>query len=278
MLVFGCVFCLTNTFADENGDPIDIEKIIAEGNFESPAPDGATYIHGDTEYQKIPDVIIDDPDFEKMRDLPTESQDYQLGRKVGWIIILSRDRARVRRCTGFLVGPDLFMTNHHCIYDEVGALPLGSTTAIFMDYYQDEEDDSTYGGITARVSEILHAEEEKDYALLRLDSPIGDTYGWLELDTTITAPDPTQSVKLIQHPQGRSKEIVRRNSEILPVTLALFPHLLFYLADTEGGSSGSPVFLQDGTGVIAIHHSGLRDRQTGDPIANSGSLDVAHRT
>ena len=266
------IFCFTNTLvSDENGEPIDIENIIAEGNFAFPTANGAAYIQGNAEYSKIPDLIIGPPDFEKMRNLPTDSQDYQLGRKVGWLLI--RDLfGTYYVCTGFLVGPDLFLTNHHCVHDNFGLRPLG-TAAILMDYYQDEDVDPTFGGVTARVSALVHADAEKDYALLRLDTPIGDTYGWLELDTT-TRPNSSQSVKLISHPQGRSKEIVRRNSQIIDIPRGhrLFgvPFALAYLADTEGGSSGSPVFLRDGTGVIAIHHSGWR--RGGVPYHNSGSL------
>ena len=150
--------------------------------------------------------------------LPKNSQDYQLGRKVGLIVILNRARDRVGICTGFLVGPDLFMTNHHCIHDKQGLLPLGRSTAIYMDYYQDEDVDRTRGGITARASTLLRADADKDYALLRLDRPIGDTYGWLDLDTTTrTSPGASQSVKLMSHNSGRSKEIVRRNSEIYEI-------------------------------------------------------------
>ena len=274
IFLLSSIFCLTNTFADENGDPIDIEDIIAADNFEFPTADGANYIQGNAEYERIPDVIIGDPDFEKMRDLPTDSQDYQLGRKVGLLLIRSRSND-IFICTGFLVGPDLFLTNHHCVYDEFGPRLLGDGSAIFMDYYQDEDVDATLGGLTARVSAIVHANAEKDYALLRLDKPIGDTYGWLELDTTTVA-DASQSVKIIQHPRGRSKEIVRRNSEIidLPVGHPLFgvPYVISYLADTELAASGSPVFLRDGTGVIAIHHSGISIRSTGAGFNNSGSL------
>ena len=143
-----------------------------------------------------------------------------------------------------------------------------------MDYYQDADVDPTLGGITARVSEIVEMNAGLDYALLRLDSPIGDTYGWLELDTDIDPDDFSQSVKLISHPEGRSKEIVRRNSQILaltPTSRARFPHILAYLADTQGGSSGSPVFLRDGTSVIAIHHSGVSNPD-GEPLYNVGSL------
>ena len=271
ILLLSSIFCLTHTFADENGDLINIENIIAEGDFGFPTADGAAYIQGNAEFQRVPDYVIGDPDFEKMRDLPTDSQDYQLGRKVGMLFI--RDRFGAGSvCTGFLVGPDLFMTNHHCVYDDFGPHPL-QTAFILMDYYQDIDVDPTAGGITARVSEIIRADAEKDYALLRLDTPIGYTYGWLELDTT-TLPNSGQSVKMIAHSDARSKEIVRRNSQIIDIPIG---HPLFgvrfalaYLADSEGGSSGAPVFLQDGTGVIAIHHSGWTRR--GVPYHNAGSL------
>ena len=274
ILPLSAIFCFTNTFAEENGEPInliDIERIIADGNVEFPTAEGANYIQGNAEYQRAPDFILGDPDFEKMRDLPIDSQDYQLGRQVGMIVTLSRTRDAFYFCTGFLVGPDLFMTNHHCLHDEEGLLPIEGIL-IFMDYYQDEADDNTLGGLTALVSEVVRADALKDYALLRLNVPIGYIYGWLELDTT-TAADTSQSVKIIQHPEGRSKEIVRRNSQIVdvPSLRADFPFLLTYLADTESGSSGSPVFLKDGTGVIGIHHSGYSSRRTDEPLFNAGS-------
>ena len=275
ILLLSSTFCFTNTFADENGDLINIENIIAEGNFEFPTPDSTDYIEGNAEFQIVPEVIIGSPDFEKMRDLPKESQDYQLGRKVGWILTPQRNNpGRYWACTGFLVGPDLFMTNHHCLHDDFGLLSLDGTL-IFMDYYQDRDVNPTFGGITTRVSGIVKMDKKKDYALLRLNKSIGDTYGWLELDTTTNADDFSQSVKIISHPQSRSKEIVRHNSQILalaPAARADFPYILLHLADTQGGSSGSPVFLRDGTGVIAIHHSGVSNQLTGEPLYNVGSL------
>ena len=261
VLVLGFVFCFTNGFAFGDGK-------VAFG-------DGEVKVVDD----RVPNRVIGSRDFEKMRDLPTNSQDYILGRKVGWFVIPQRNNPnRFFTCTGFLVGPDLFMTNHHCIHDESGLLPLQGA-AILMDYYQDESVDLTFGGVTAGVSEVLQVDAPKDYALLRLDDTIGDTYGWLELDTT-TQVNSSQSVKLISHPDGRSKEIVRRNSQILDEIPRLVliayrrrldhPFILGYLADSEGGSSGSPVFLRGGTGVIAIHHSGYLP--IGPAVVNAGSL------
>ena len=279
ILVFGFAFCLTNGFADKVGGFVDAagefadDNFIPVENFEFPTADGAAYIQGTPEFQRVLENIIGSNDFEKMRDLPIDSQDYILGTKVGMILIPSRfDPDRGWVCTGFLVGPDLFMTNHHCIHDDFGLLPL-EDARIYMDYYQDRDVDPTRGGVTAGVSEILRMDAPKDYALLRLDKPIGNTYGWLELDTT-TRVDSSQSVKLISHNQGRSKEIVRRNTEIVDIPadhpLANVPFALAYLADSEGGSSGSPVFLREGTGVIAIHHSGWT--RGGVPEFNAGSL------
>ena len=263
IFVFGFAFCLTNGFADEELPPI----------LDFPTAEGPEYIQGNAEIQRGPDRIIGSNDFEKMQNLPRNSQDYQLGTKVGWFFMVSRNNPnRGWICTGFLVGPDLFMTNHHCIHDNFGLLPI-TGARIFMDYYQDLDVDPTRGGLTARVTEILRMDGPKDYALLRLDSPIGNTYGWLELDTE-TRPNTSQSVKLISHPDGKSKEIVRRNSEIVnPSDYDVnAPHLLGYLADSEGGSSGSPVFLREGTGVIAIHHTAYSRRFTNEPLFNAGTL------
>ena len=278
IFVFGFAFCLTDGFADKVGGTASEAVEFADDNFmlvegfEFPTPDGAVHIQDPPDSQRAPEKIIGDPDFEKMRNIRTDSQDYQLGRKVGMIAIQDQNDPNqfIPWCTGFLVGPDLFMTNHHCAYDESDQF-LFENAAILMDYYQDLDVDPTGGGMTARVSEVLQADDPKDYALLRLDKPIGNTYGWLELDTT-TVPNSGQNVKLISHPAGRSKEIVRDNSEIVdipaddPLTDVAF--VLAYLADSEQGSSGSPVFLREGTGVIAIHHSGPKGFNAGSLMSH----------
>ena len=280
ILVFGFAFCLTSGFAEKNknGELIeeinDVGNFITEGNFEFPTPDGPAYIQGTPEFQRVPDFIFGSPDFEKMRDLPPSSRDYTLGTRVGMIRTPSRfDPSSGYICTGFLVGPDLFMTNHHCIHDDFGVLPLHGAE-IYMDYYQEPNVDRTLGGVTAGVAEILRVDSLKDYALLRLDKPIGNTYGWLELDTTTRVNPVGESAKLISHNRGRSKEIVRRNSQIVGIPgdhpLINFPFAIAYLADSELGSSGSPVFLREGTVVIAINHSGWT--RNGIPHFNAGSL------
>ena len=263
ILLIGLSVCLTNGFADEVPVPI----------LEFRIPEGDAYIQGTEDIKRAPNFIFGAPDFEKMRDLPKNSQDYQLGRKVAYLFTEIEPGAPFGFiCTGFLVGPDLLMTNHHCVHDDFGRPYPLELIAVYMDYYQEWRDDPTRGGVTAGVIAIVKADARLDYALLRLDTPIGNTYGWLELDTTTPA-TPGQSVKIIHHSRGRSKEISRRNSQIVEVPADIAAHnpfLIGYLADTEGGSSGSPIFLRNGKGVIGINHSGWFNRD--GPIFNGGSL------
>ena len=263
ILGLGLFFCLINGFADEVPVPIP----------EFPTAEGDEYIQGTEDIKRAPNFIFGAPDFEKMRDLPVDSQDYQLGRKVAYLLtIIEPGSPFGSSCTGFLVGPDLLMTNHHCIHSDFGRPAPPESMRVYMDYYQEPNVDASRGGVTAGVTAIISADARLDYALLRLDKPIGNIYGWLELDTTTPAV-PGESVKLIHHSKSRSKEISRRNSEIVEVPAELaanHPFMIGYLADTEGGSSGAPIFLRDGTGVIGINASAWA--RNGVPVFNGGNL------
>jgi endonuclease G, mitochondrial len=59
-------------------------------------------------------------------------------------------------------------------------------------------------------------------------------------------------VTIVQHPRGEKKQIALRENRIVDV-LDSFVH---YEADTEPGSSGSPVF-DDGWEVVALHHASV---------------------
>ncbi len=263
ILLLGLALCLPNGVADEA--PVHIPEF--------PTAEGDEYIQGTEDIKRVPNAIFGTPDFEKMRDLPVDSQDYQLGIKVAYLFTkIELGSPFGSSCTGFLVGPDLLMTNHHCVHSNFGHPVSPELMEVYMDYYQEPSVDPRRGGVTAGVTAIISADARLDYALLRLDKPIGNIYGWLELDTTTPAVL-GESVKLIHHSDARSKEISRRNSEIVEVPAKIAadnPFMIGYLADTEGGSSGCPIFLRDGTGVIGINHSAWANG--GVPIFNGGSL------
>jgi V8-like Glu-specific endopeptidase len=180
-------------------------------------------------------------DFQKLSDFPRNDDNYQLGTRVGH---LTMGRGM---CSGSLVGPDLFLTNHHCSVDGDERSFAPDVYRVYMEYWRDGK----RGPVSSRVSQVLKSNEELDYALLKLDQPIGRKYGWLELERD-TAARRAKAVKIIQHPQGRSKEIVLKNTSMVRV----MPSVAHYMADTEGGSSGSPVFNLYGDKIIALHHVG----------------------
>ena len=136
-----------------------------EGDPEFPTREGPEWTQEIGELRWAPNFIFGPAQFEKMRDLPRNSRDYQLGTKVALFRVQG-----LWVCTGFLVGPDLLMTNAHCMPNDI------SKIEIYMEYYQDYSVDRTLGGVHAGVKEVLSYNTRLDYALLRLDTPIGNTY------------------------------------------------------------------------------------------------------
>ncbi len=83
-------------------------------------------------------------------------------------------------CTGTLVSRDLVLTNSHCLLDrETGQLT--SKTVWFRPSFGKEKAD-----VGARAVKVwmgtLHPSRERahDWALIKIDQPFGETYGWLD--------------------------------------------------------------------------------------------------
>jgi len=175
--------------------------------------------------------------------------------------------------TGFLVGPDLIMTNRHVISSEQDA-----TEAVFRFDYED-----AYGnlpkGETKRYdgAELLYVEPFGGYdmALVRMtDQDWPSTRAWLELRRE--PPQANAVIYIPQHPLGKRKRIAVESDDpkdndpevnpwLIPGTEGL-GHLLTYdgnlanggsyRVDTDNGSSGSPVILADTHQVAVLHASG----------------------
>ncbi|CAJ0849285.1 hypothetical protein AMST5_00103 [freshwater sediment metagenome] len=197
--------------------------------------------------------------------------------------------------TGFLVAPDLVLTNYHVVKPEIDSGATGSAKCRF-DYLSDEED-----GVEVKLhaqkpfvafskyapDEVGNASSpqpgELDYALLRLESPLGDApspksagkpRGFIRLLPDMQPPGADKILFVMQHPAGRAL------STSLGLSLGTFFNgmRLRYTADTEAGSSGSPVFDQN-LKLIALHHVGDPGSQFGGAAWNQGvpvSKIVAH--
>lgn len=170
--------------------------------------------------------------------------------------------------TGFLVGPDLVLTNQHVLRDE----KYSEDAVARFDFMEDARGVQQLGR-PFRVCEFLDSspEEELDYALVGLeDQPlkgmlvdgdgshlsledlvrIGKHRGYLTL-----APDKIfeqQRVNIIQHPNGDPMKVVMTHNYVVQ---DMTETRVQYLADTMDGSSGSPIFNEKWE-VVALHHSG----------------------
>lgn len=171
-----------------------------------------------------------------------------LGEAVGRMLFQVRRKWYV--CTGFLVSScsSHFLTNEHCItaQREVDTLEVrfkyryttcgGSTLDSYSTYYGDTfvTDSSTY-----------------DYCLLTLSGTPQNTFGHLGLLNR--APSVNEGIYIIQHPGGNPQQI---GYGTVYNTTANSGKDLGYYVDTEGGSSGSPVFAESEDEVIGLHHYG----------------------
>lgn len=162
--------------------------------------------------------------------------------------------------TGFLISPRLLVTNNHVIPSAKAA----SKFWIEFDYELDLERRPrpvTRFELSPADFFLTDDRDDLDYTIVavggRVDGPatLGDM-GFCPLSGAGDKHALGEFVNIVQHPDARMKEIVVRENALV----ARGDVTLHYLADTEGGSSGSPVF-NDQWEVIALHHWGVPHRE-----------------
>ncbi|MCX5042974.1 DNA/RNA non-specific endonuclease [Aldersonia sp. NBC_00410] len=160
--------------------------------------------------------------------------------------------------TGSMVSPTLLLTNHHVLPDTQTA----RESRIEFDY----QDGPGGAAVQPRTfgldpDRFFIADRQRDFALVAVTGtpdelrPFGFNRLTAEQGTVIIG----EFVTIVQHPRGRKKQIVLRENKILDIPEG-FVH---YSADTEPGSSGSPVF-NDQWEVVALHHASVPAPQQPD--------------
>jgi V8-like Glu-specific endopeptidase len=154
--------------------------------------------------------------------------------------------------TGFLIAPDLLLTNNHVIPD---ANNLSGTRFQFnyeLDFSGKQQDTEEY---KFKNNGIFHTNTKLDYSVVQLESVLepeiepGKKWGWLPLTSRDIQRD--SRANIIQHPSGQPKQIALQNNLVQYVG----GNVLQYVTPTLPGSSGSPVF-NDLWEVVAVHHAG----------------------
>ncbi|MCS3476097.1 DNA/RNA endonuclease G (NUC1)/V8-like Glu-specific endopeptidase [Bradyrhizobium elkanii] len=157
--------------------------------------------------------------------------------------------------SGFMISPDLFITNQHVIRDEVSAHAAQITFGRETDDTGRSQPTTVFNLDPGRFA-LFSQEEELDYAVIAVGSKvsgagtIGD-FGYCVLSDHPDKHVLGMNVNIIQHPNAFPKMIAVRNNLLTART----PNTLLYETDTLKGSSGSPV-LNDAWEVVALHHYG----------------------
>ncbi|MCC4765086.1 hypothetical protein FXW07_00090 [Methanosarcina sp. DH1] len=156
--------------------------------------------------------------------------------------------------TGFLVGPNLLLTNNHVL----DTAELARKSFAEFEYEQDINGRKKMSkSFDLRPDEVFVTDPNMDFTFVSV-APIATEgtelidYGLLRLVEDTGKVRTGEYVSIIQHPEGGFKHCCLRENEVVDI----FDDWLHYLTDTQCGASGSPVF-NDQWLVVGLHHSGV---------------------
>lgn len=158
--------------------------------------------------------------------------------------------------TGFLVTRELLLTNHHVLSSKEDAT---STQAEFG--YQLDRNGNPNPRILRFDLDPLRffvTDKKLDFTLVALQVDCDSRQlpsVWCPMIKELGKILILEHVNIIQHPLGREKQVVIRENRVIDSFEWKQP-VLHYEADTERGSSGSPVF-NDQWEVVAVHHASV---------------------
>ena len=163
--------------------------------------------------------------------------------------------------TGFLVGPDLVITNYHVVDTVIDRPERLAQTVLRFDYRVDAQSRTVSDGkeylVLADEPLPRSPYEQLDFALLRVkgrpgDDPAGDVggrklRGWLRPVARTFRNQ--ELIVIIQHPSGKPLKLAFDGVH------SFDERRVRYLTNTEAGSSGSPCLNKE-LELVALHHAG----------------------
>jgi len=179
-----------------------------------------------------------------LRPIAFLQQGLEASRSVAYIKVSSE--AKTWSGTGFMISPNLLLTNHHVLPQS----NLLDQTIFRFNYQLDARGNpEVFRDYTVADEGLYHADEKLDYAVVELKDRPGDEWGHLKLKPQLPLPD--SRVNIIQHPNGLPKQISIQNNFVKYADATRIQ----YVTSTQPGSSGSPVFNDDWQ-VVGLHHAG----------------------
>ncbi len=199
----------------------------------------------------------------------------EIRRTVGRIDI--RDTTRhIGWATGFLVAPNLLLTNQHVL----DSLKTARSSRVEFDYEETFTGDLVSGSIFNLDPDTFFvcdpAKEGLDYALVAVAPKSRSESGRTEVNLSefrfnVLIQDEGkialgEVINCIHHPEGQGRQASLRENTLT----AILENWLHYETDTEQGSSGAPLYNNQWQ-VIGIHHAGVEKRdQQGNILAIGG--------
>lgn len=168
--------------------------------------------------------------------------------------------------TGFLVAPGIVCTNHHVLNSkdvalraqalfDFAALPNGGVRPVSAFRLRPDLLFWTSPVVVADGSGGL------DVTFVAVEGDPGASFGNIPLLRQSFAAAHGDKLNIIQHPNGRLKEIALRDNALIWQDA----RVVHYESDTEAGSSGAPVF-NDGWELVALHHAAGADNKSNEGI------------
>ncbi|WP_171053944.1 trypsin-like serine peptidase [Arenibacterium halophilum] len=167
--------------------------------------------------------------------------------------------------TGFLVAPNLLLTNHHVLNS---AEVAGVATAEF-DY--EWPSDKLFANVGTPEPPTVRFDLAPtrlfvtspvgggglDYSFVWISDKASEQFGKIRMERGSFMINQYEPTFVIHHPKGRLKEVSLDDTELLAVNALN----ILYAADTDFGSSGACVFNRNGR-LVALHHA----RQEGEAL------------
>lgn len=173
--------------------------------------------------------------------------------------------------SGFMVSPNIVVTNHHVI----STLKVGQHAS--FDLFAEETTINPNFPASTQFfdpSKFFFTDEDLDITFIAVEQESAcHECGWLPMFAETGKILIGHPVNVIQHPDGDEKKIAVQDSLLLDLEEGTADtNFCWYSADTEEGSSGSPV-LNNRWEVIAVHHKSVPDTNVnGDILDINGKV------
>ncbi|MEM9554178.1 MAG: trypsin-like peptidase domain-containing protein [Acidobacteriota bacterium] len=152
------------------------------------------------------------------------------------------------------------LTNYHCVPDFA---PCSNAEFVFKYYRTGCNDGSpiTADWVGFRCDETLvqspfiscdQGLNDLDFSLNTVIGDPSSTFGFVEVDPTPLTSG--EAIYIVQHPDGRPHEITHGSGADVVVDGTVLRY--YNTLDTEGGSSGSPIYRESDDQLVGLHHCG----------------------